>query len=354
MTPLMPAVIHSLRQWLAGPEAVGSDGAYVAWYDADVGEMAFTYPEITGYALTHLAALPDPTDAERARSIRAVEWLSARWRDGDHSARSGWDDDRTYFFDLAMQANGLLLSGVRLDLPDALDVAGDIVSALAEQVRRHGALPAIPPNGPSPRTGWSTQGVAHLAKGVQCLLHARVTIPDRVGTLDDVIPAVVAQALDVQRPDGRFVTDPADEVTMLHPHLYAVDGLWCHAQATGDQASARAAQAGAAWVWQHQLPSGGLPRHVPPAGPGVPGPEQLDLTAQAVRAAYLTGTHLAAAERAAERLTDLAVPRAAGSAALPYQPGSGRLHLNTWVTLFAGQALGLASGGHPVSWQELV
>ena len=40
---------------------------------------------------------------------------------------------------------------------------------------------------------------------------------------------------------------------------------------------------------------------------------------------------------------------------LPYQPASPNTHLNTWTTLFAAQALTMATPGAPaISWPELV
>lgn len=344
---------QALRRWLEAGEIVSPSGAYYAWYDLSSEEPSFEYPEITGYALTHLASQPDITAGERATAARAAAWLVSRWRDGDRSARSGWDDGRVYYFDLAMEANGLLLAGSRFDMPDASDIGREIVEALCAEVEGSGYLPALPGGFSGSRRGWSTEGVPHMGKALQCALHARVLFPGTGDALQELVDALVIQTVKHQDFDGRFVTDPSDEVTMLHPHLYAVEGLWCHAQATGSVTSAEAAAAGAAWVWAHQLPSGGLPRYVEVAAGGAQPPEQLDLTAQAVRAAFLTNTNESDAARAAQRLVELAVPRANGASALSYQPLSGDSHLNAWVTLFAVQALRVASG-EPLAWQELV
>ena len=41
--------------------------------------------------------------------------------------------------------------------------------------------------------------------------------------------------------------------------------------------------------------------------------------------------------------------------AMPYQPGSPDVHLNTWVTMFASQAVALAvPGAEPLRWDQLV
>jgi hypothetical protein len=342
----------SLRRWLSEGEIVSPSGAYYAWFDADTCNPAFEYPEITGYALTHLASQPDPTDAERRSAANAAHWLVERWRGGDRSARAGWDDGRVYYFDLAMEANGLLLAGSRFGINSAVDVGAEIVRVMVAEIAKTGYLPCLPEADGGARAGWSTQGVPHMGKALQSLLHARELLEDASSDLDEAIKRVVQQTLDNQQADGRFVTDPSDEMTMLHPHLYAVEGLWCHAEATGDRASGAAAKAGATWVWDHQLSTGGLPRCVRLDGVTEGVPEQHDLTAQAVRAAYLTETSVDQAARAADRLVDVATPRA-NAAALIYQPEAGQRHLNAWVSLFGAQALGIAAS-LPIAWQELV
>ena len=49
----------ALRRWLASGEPQSPSGAFYAWVEED-GSPSFEYPEITGYALTHLAGLADP------------------------------------------------------------------------------------------------------------------------------------------------------------------------------------------------------------------------------------------------------------------------------------------------------
>jgi hypothetical protein len=135
---------------------------------------------------------------------------------------------------------------------------------------------------------------------------------------------------------------------MLHPHLYAAEGLWVWGSAVGDDEALERARAAVAWVWTHQLENGGLPRR-----PGS-ATEQSDVTAQAIRLAIAVGARSAAVDRALDRLTEIAVRDERGLG-VPYQPGSGAVHLNTWVTLFAAQAFALAgSNGRPLRWQDLV
>jgi hypothetical protein len=159
-------------------------------------------------------------------------------------------------------------------------------------------------------------------------------------------------ALQAQAPDGHFETEPGDATVMLHPLLYAVEGLWMAGVRLEEPALLQAARRATTWVWQHQLPTGGLPRSVDRAGLG---PEQFDLTSQAVRAAILLGADPDGLDRAISRLADSARPDAGFGSALVYQPEAGAIHLNSWVTMFGGQALRLAAEGpESIRWDTLV
>ncbi len=344
----------ALRHWLASGEPQSPSGAFYAWVEED-GRPAFEYPEITGYALTHLAGLEAPDDAEVAAGERAGRWLLERLGGGDLSARRGWDDAAVYTFDLAMISTGAQALGHRYG-DDALVALGlGLAAGIGDEVAATGALACLPPSSgtSSQRSAWSTQGRAHLLKAVQCLLWADSL--GQAGARDAAAALVIATHRD-QLDDGRFVTHPPTAgVTLLHPHLYAVEGLWVHARATGDTDSLERARRATQWVWGFQRPSGAFPRSVD-AVTGEQGPDQGDLTAQALRAAVLLDVAPDRQELTARWLADVAVPAAGGpeaGVASPYQPGSGAVHRNTWSTLFAAQALSLTTSDD-LAWRHLV
>ena len=145
-------------------------------------------------------------------------------------------------------------------------------------------------------------------------------------------------------------TDPESDVTMLHPHMYGAEGLWMWGSATGDQDAIDRSRAAVQWVWTHQLQTGGLPRAF-----GRPEPiEQLDVTSQAVRMALLLGVRTPASTARSSGCSS-SPASATAMLAMPYQPGSPDVHLNTWVTMFASQAVALAvPGAEPLRWDQLV
>lgn len=338
-------VVAGLRRWMAAGDCQSPSGAFYAWVDAASGEPAFEYPEITGYALTHFAA-GDGEAAERDAGARAADWLMERLgAGGDLSAREDWDSEAIYNFDLGMISTGLLAFGQLHGESRWVEQGQALARRIAEQLSPSGELRSIDSDEPvSDRSAWSTEGGAHVIKLAQCLLAAGLEEPAR---------ALISTAAAIQRDDGRFVTHPSDRETMLHPHLYATEGLWCFSEATGDQRALDRARRGAEWAFTQQLASGGLPRYVE-TGSGERGPEQLDATAQAVRMALLTGIRDERVDRAAARLAACAAGDD-GKLSLPYQPELTPTHRNAWVTMFAAQALSLAeSGARPLSWQLLV
>lgn len=348
MTPA--EVAGGLRRWLGEGPLQAEDGAYRAWRDAGSGEMAFAYPEITGYACTWLAGRPDPTPAERGAADRAAAWLVTRLDAGEYSARADYPTAARYNFDLAMIAAGLLRHGSDASTRTGLALA----ARLGEQVDDLEGLGPIDPRGPAPTRapGWSVDGRAHLLKAVQCLLLAERAGDAHAGRQAD---ALYEASLTFMREDGRFVTEAADETVMLHPHAYALEGLYVWGTARGDAAALERARAGLAWAWRHQLPTGGFPRAVRPGGTAPDGGlvEQLDVTSQIVRMALALDVDVPRRDEAVARLCSVAVQADPGLA-LPYQPTAPAVHQNSWVSMFGAQALELAAGHGPLAFADVV
>lgn len=339
-------IAERLRCWLVCGDLQSASGAYHAWRDVNSGSLAHAYPEITGYALTWLAGRPDIRPEEERAGRGAADWLVERLGNGDRSARSGWDDSAVYNFDLGMIAAGLISFGQEVGEDTYVEQGCCTARELASLVDLKSGLEPISPQGAETTRppSWSTQGQAHLAKCVQSLLLAGE---------DDAADAIATKTIGLERK-GRFQTHPDDGVAMLHPHLYAVEGMWIWGSARGDSNALELARRATEWVWRHQLASGGMPRFVTLAEPAEPGPEQCDVTGQAVRMAVQTGVQAKGLKQAVERMTDLAIPGSEGCA-LPYSPEPGARHQNAWATMFGGQALELfATGPEAMTWRQLV
>jgi hypothetical protein len=337
-SPDTATIARGLRRWLFSGACQSESGAFCAWRDASTGRLAFEYPEITGYLLTFAAGLDDLEEHEITASRRGADWLVSRLRQGDRSAREGWDGGAVYTFDLAMLANGLLAFGRRFD-DEYVEAGAAVVDFLHAEIRAAGHLPAVA-RGPVPaHTGWATEGRAHLLKAVQCLLLASEAAGRETR---EAAASLIAEAETLQQPDGRFITGPGDGLTMLHPHHYALEGLWIWGRATGEEWAMERARAGVEWAFCNQLPSRGFPRFVLQGGDGT-GPEQADASAQAVRMAYLVELEPERLGLAVERLGELTIGDQIERASV-YQPETNLCHENVWSTLFAAQALDLVGG----------
>jgi hypothetical protein len=339
---------YALRGWLGSGPIDSPEGAYFAWVEEGTGRAAFEYPEITGYALTYLMGRSDPSREELARASRAADWLADRLDQGDRSARDGWDDGAQYSFDHGMIASGLLLFGERCDSHRHLHTGLELAAEFRDEIEATGSLAAIPARSPrTAREGWSTEGRAHMLKVVQCLLLAAEH--DLAGA-GPAAASLVEELSACQRPDGSFRTQPDDSMTMMHPHAYALEGLWMYTRATGDTVALERVEAGLQWAWSRQLESGGFPRFA--ATDGSTAVEQGDVTSQTIRIAAALGVRPDGFDRALRRLGDYARP-APGGAALVYQPEAGARHHNAWVTMFGAQALDWSAEGAP-NWRTLV
>jgi hypothetical protein len=336
-----------LARWLASGELQSPAGAFCAWRE-EGGELAFEYPEITGYALTWLASRDDPSEAELQAGRRAALWLLERLEANDPSAHSRWDGGAVYTFDLGMISAGLISFGRRVQEPRFIDRGESVGQHLAALFLDHEDPPQVDPSGPPSGRAptWSNAGHPHVSKCVQSML------------LSEQLEAgekLIAHAGAFQHESGYFQTQPSEDFVMLHPHFYTVEALWMWGEARDDDVALARAHRATEWAWRHQLPEGGLPRLVNLTNEDELGVEQLDVTSQAVRAALLVGVEVDGLDRALARL--LAAVRPAGQgAALPYQTQSESAHLNAWVTMFGAQALELAAQNerHQLEWHELV
>lgn len=341
------AAAHRLRAWVFSGACQSPNGAFVAWFDLAEGRRAYDYPEISGYALTYLAGQRELSDREWTAGERAAEWLVERVQAGTLAARDGWDDDAVYLFDLAMIASGLLSFGRRTEVERYLETGRRLAGFLHEEISSaHAISPVLRHGPPSGRMGWSSLRIPHLAKLVQSFLLA-----DEPGSgAARLIETVKA----LQAADGRMQSGEGGTTTMLHPHLYAAEGLWIWASAAGDPDALERAKAAVDWVWAYQLERGGLPRSAPPADRAGAAVEQSDVTAQAVRLALALGLRSTEVERATTRLLEIAREQPAGLG-MPYEPGFPSVHLNVWATLFAAQALAMAPlDARRLTWQQLV
>jgi hypothetical protein len=340
----------ALAEWLLtgpaqltrGPEA----GAVAGTLDAH-DAAAYVYPEITGYYLQWLAWQATRQDADgrlATRAAAAQRWL-ARWVQAStppatrlylSPAPSDWRNGATFLFDVAMVVRGLA-SAVRLRLvaPDPALVRA-LVRELRGLVAADGAFDACAPSAPGVvlPVRWSTQRGAFLAKAAAGIIDAATVLPD---IPDDI--AVAAEATYARSLDA-LVEAPHPEV---HPLLYAFEGILslpAHPRfaailprvASQFDALLALAQAG-----------GGVPESVAAGAPAV---RRVDVVAQALRVGIFLDLHLPGRPRnriALDRLSRTLADQVVPGRGMPFARDDAIAPANVWATMFAEQALALAS-----------
>ena len=329
-----------------GPEA----GAVAGTLDAG-GAAAYVYPEITGYYLQWLAWQAACHGAEgglAARAAAAQRWL-ARWVEASTPpatrlylapAPADWRNGATFLFDVAMVVRGLAsASRLRLVEPDPALVRA-LVRELRGLVAADGAFAACAPRAPDVvlPVRWSTQRGAFLAKAAAGIIDAAPVLP---GIPDDVVAA--AEATYAGSLDA-LAAAPHPEV---HPLLYAFEGtlsLPAHPRcaailprvAAQFDALLALAQAG-----------DGVPESVAADAPAV---RRVDVVAQALRVGICLDLHLPERPRDRGALAWLArtpVEQVVPGHGLPFAQGGATAPANVWATMFAEQALALASPAPP-------
>lgn len=344
-------VCCALSQWVrrGGPQR--QSGAFSGWRSLATGALSTPYPEITGYALNFLSQMP-LAGPEWARAGDAARWLADRIEHRQFSARPDGTGRAVYAFDLAMIGHGLIRYG-RISGGDRYVAAGvRSVEVLLRQVRGGSAMPCVLPGtscGLLSAT-WSTVGRPHMVKIVQALLSAA-----ELGVRGaEHAAANLIRELGSHCPKVPLATQPGSNLVWLHPTCYAAEGLWIWGIHTGDLAALRQSRSLTEWVWQQRLPSGGFTRCAQADGGPVGSVRQSDVLAQAIRLGILHRIYEAEAVCAADRLA-ADTWRGYDQAAVYYWPEADLLHLNSWCSMFAVQALELCiQTRHTLNWRELV
>lgn len=342
-------------------------GGFHAYYEADEGRYAYQYAEITGYALTMLAHLHEACGGEAAGPVRetlarhaglALDWLRCFARDERSRAyrcRYEWAHDefaplRVCTFDNAMCLNGVV-SWARLRGDGMLwDEARALAAWLLGMQNRDGSF-NVRTVGPAAKlentyATWSTQIGSFLSKGVIGLLNLERETGD--GALRDAARRACDLALRFQAPEGRFLTHIVERDTLQHPHLYTVEGLLVGGTALEEPRYLDAAFRGIDWSLSTQLEDGGFPSTVRGAG-GQNEHQRMDIQAQVLRAALWArrcgyAPDMGAVEGALTRLlaAQSQDERPALRGGFLYghdDDGRALPHPNSWVTMFAMQAL---------------
>jgi hypothetical protein len=318
------ACLIEARQWLQGREVVLGDGAVLSWANFD--HPGYPYPEIAGLLLNLLAQDPG-SDGDIRRKI-----ATRLWRDVHQDGGIGRSGIR-YVFDTSMALSGLIAQRRAAgELPDPA-LPTRLFDFIAAEIRARRAA-STPTSGGGAH--WSTSYGCHLLKTALAI----TAYGEEYG--DARCPALIDQLIADLTPlfeDGRFRIHDHDDYSYLHSNCYALEGLLAIEAAAPRGWLRPLIRRGALWLARIQDECGGI--RAGHNGFSAVGELRGDATAQSIRIWTLVDRAAFAREiaAAAEFLDGLRVD----GGGYRYSPNS--QDVNTWVTIFATQALTWANEG---------
>lgn len=355
--------------WLANSAIQNSSvnknlrGGVHAWFDRQKGKYAFLYSEIAGYAINTFLFFNDlhENDHYLKKAKLAADWLLkiASDESGCVKTRMGCDfetesyfDSWTFTFDNWMVLYALCnLYGVTHEKV-YLENAKKLGNFLTDHtVRPDGLLMPIfnvkDNKTESPDDKWSRQSGSFHAKALLGLLRLHeLTQSDRLLQCAERLARAV---LALQEADGRFVTQTNNDSTLLHPHLYTLEGLLFYGVRQDKPEYIEAVVKGLTWAFHSQGEDGALlcyydnNRFLPFV--------RVDVLAQALRIGSLLMQIGRSANDLPNRLSRLRTKLISFQIKTGSQRGgflygqeeNGVVHdhVNAWVTMFAVQALQL-------------
>jgi len=355
-------------------------GAVSSWYDASNRTYAYAYPEITGYAVTlfmDLHSLQQKKDYIR-KGEEAALWIEREVLAPSRTEikfRLAYDPltpipNHSYTFDNAMIMTGLVhlfrATGRSKWLKLARGLADRMLHTMQDREGFFHAYRDID-SGEILESGekWSQQpGVHHAKLAVPLMLLFEETGEN---IYQESALKVGRWAAARQEAGGRFVTNLSDGSTTLHPHCYALEGLFF----LQDRSEAADYQSvfsrGLDWLAGAQRPTGGLP--VAFMNGVFLQAERADALAQTIRLLSLALSRnivgdefIAPLFRMVRRLLvfqQKGGPDAEKGGFRFYADEQGHIqpHMNAWVTMFAVQALNyfldFSQGIQPVNMRFL-
>ncbi len=347
-------------------------GAVYGWKNLNPPSYPFIYSEITGYAITSYVYIYSELSEHEAlyAAKDCAYWIIQNLSKNKSSSlflmpagvieaanfdQKGDLSNQIYAFDNGMIILGLLnLYKVTKD-QNLLTAAEKITKSLVDRFFDGSKFVAVlDGSGNTISSGrysanqsikWSSVSGPYHSKLSLCLLElSSLTNNNYYAVISD---SLCKFALKFQHADGRFITNPDKEnITFLHPHLYACEGLIYGGIRHSNRDYLVAGIKGIVWAMkQINLSTGGLPRNTAERSL-----EQSDCMAQLLRLLIICGSQIQelmknsncvdnAIEKIHLRLLDFYIAEGTDRGGIRYHNS-----LDTacsWCTMFTMQALRL-------------
>jgi len=254
----------------------GNDkGSLYGWKYLNPPSYPFVYSEITGYAISCYSwvcselgrpeALPAAKEAAQwiIRKMDSEFLLVAGSRKQEGFIEKGDLSNQIYLFDNGMAMIGLLNFYRLTGKNDLLQFASNMADSLIKHFFKGSAISvALLDKFYTPmelkESKWSiVPGAYHSKLSLGFLELSKLTGAANYARISN---AICDFAISLQRPDGRFETIPNSQITYLHPHLYACEGLIYSGVIQSNEEYLRSGLEGIVWATRQLNDVGGLPR----------------------------------------------------------------------------------------------
>jgi len=333
-------------------------GAFYGWKHLNPVSFPFIYSEITGYAVTAFSWLYSESGslAFLAAAKEAYEWIMRNMHSHLLFARPSVTNGNNnlsevfYAFDNGVIMIGLLnLYKVTMDqtfLNSAELMAKELIKHFFDGSKLVARLDSSYngiPNNKEELAKWSTvSGAYHCKLSIGLLELSELT---KNNLYANVSNALCDYAKKIQKSNGQFITNPDSDITYIHPHLYACEGLIHSGIKQQNNNHYSAGLKGIKWALEKiDASSGGLVRDT-----SKDSSEQSDCTAQLLRLLIICRPQLEKSydlsnlnneiDKLHSRLLDFYIPVGKDQGGMRYQIALDSVC--SWCTMFSTQALGL-------------
>jgi len=348
-----------VSNWISNSGIQNKEGGFHAWHDIDSNKYAFLYSEITGYGITSLLLINklynQPECVEKA--MLAAEWIekTALHPCGGIKTRLFQDDAKSdkmycfieeniFSFDTAMVLFGLLSLYKTTNDAKILKTCKKIGDFLIKKMLNNdGSIaPIYSPRSDKklePMDKWSNQSGSFHAK-ISMSFSELFEITGNIEYKNTAIK-LCETALDKQDFSGRFITDRVSNTTHLHPHSYTIEGLTYTGSVFNIDSFIRAAEKATLWMLE-KIQDGVLRELYNPKTDKFNDFIRTDILAQAIRIGILFNrTKEVEILKTALINYQYLEENSLHAGGLLYSKNN--LHINSWCSMFALQALALYS-----------
>jgi len=354
--------IHLAENWILDSGIQSENGGFYAWQDMNDRSHSYLYSEITGYAITLMSFLYLVTKnsifIEHAES--AARWLiknamhptgGVLTRDYTKDAVEHYSFERgnIYSFDCTIAAFGMLkIYAITRDkryLKCAEDIADFLINKMLKKNNQFFAV--FDTKNDRPYEGsekWSTQSGSFHCKLV--MFFCELSAVKKTPSFNNISKNLIDSSVKGFYKNGRFITNPADSTSHLHPYSYTLEGIVYYSYRTKDNSYKDIIEESFNRIVDLQDSNGGFPTQTSEDGRRDVLHQRCDIQAQILRLSYFIRSELTR-EKLLDRLSgfqNVSTDSRGGFLFGTDKDGSFKRHSNAWCSMFALQALYLVLG----------